>query len=147
MPICHRGKYHTRIPRELNIDQKTNPLYMSAAASINPDQEYGPSKGCATDLSFLRQTLALQVITSDIGAHFASNKSSLSSLVLFIVRSRISSRKRKLSCTFVYFGSQATYPLLSPFTSFTTSSKLSKSRAVTASKPTSKSIRAHSRKA
>ncbi len=46
-----------------------------------------------------------------------------------------------------YFGSHCTYPLLAPLTSLMTSSKVSKSKAVTASKPTSKRIRAHSKKA
>jgi hypothetical protein len=46
-----------------------------------------------------------------------------------------------------YLGSQWTYPLLDPFTSFTTSSKVSKSRAVTASNATSNKIKDHSKKA
>lgn len=46
-----------------------------------------------------------------------------------------------------YLGSQWTYPLLSPFTSFTTSSKLLKSIAVTASNATSRRTRDHSKKA
>lgn len=52
-----------------------------------------------------------------------------------------------MHCTFVYFGSRCTYPLLIPLTSLTTSSKASKSSAVTASKPTSKTIRDHSKNA
>ena len=49
--------------------------------------------------------------------------------------------------TFVYFGSHVTYPLLTPLTSLTISSKPSKSKAVTASKPTSKRTAAHSKNA
>lgn len=55
-----------------------------------------------------------------------------------------------MHCTFqenVYFGSHCTYPLLTPFTSLTTNSKASKSSAVTASNPTSKMIKDHSKKA
>lgn len=52
-------------------------------------------------------------------------------------------------CTSIgdYFGSHCTYPLVDPLTSLTTTSKASKSRAVTASKATSKRISAHSKKA
>lgn len=46
-----------------------------------------------------------------------------------------------------YFGSRCTYPLLRPFTSLTTSSKLLKSSAVTASKATSRRTSDHSKKA
>ena len=46
-----------------------------------------------------------------------------------------------------YFGSQLTYPLLVPFVSLTTSSRLSKSSAVTASNATSRRTSAHSTKA
>lgn len=46
-----------------------------------------------------------------------------------------------------HFGSHWTYPLLEPFTSLTTNSKVSKSRAVTASNATSNIIRDHSKKA
>lgn len=46
-----------------------------------------------------------------------------------------------------YFGSHCTYPLLVPLTSLTTSSNVSKSRAVTASKATSNRMSAHSKKA
>lgn len=54
------------------------------------------------------------------------------------------------NCTFfcsIYFGSHWTYPLLTPFTSLTTSSNESKSRAVTASNATSNKTRDHSKNA
>lgn len=46
-----------------------------------------------------------------------------------------------------YFGSHCTYPLLKPLTSLTTSSKLLKSIAVTASNATSSNTSDHSKKA
>jgi len=46
-----------------------------------------------------------------------------------------------------YFGSIRTYPLLKPFTSLTTNSKLLKSRILTVSKPTSSKTANHSKKA
>lgn len=55
--------------------------------------------------------------------------------------------EQNVKSTFVYFGSQLTYPLLIPFTSLTTISNALKSRTVTASNPTSNKTSAHSKKA
>jgi hypothetical protein len=82
------------------------------------------------------------------GPHCFSFMSSLRFLAsLYQWSAHMLDQDQRLDHTLVYFGSRYTYPLLSPFTSLTVTSRPAKSRAVTASKPTSNRTSDHSNNA
>ena len=124
------------------------PLYMSAAASTASDQEKPEPNTLPIALSFLEKLRYKLWSGLRYTYSFSSTASDMrKSLLLEKAVRPMPVGKQSHLPTFSYLGSQYTYPLLDPWTSLTTTSKPWKSRAVTASNPTSKSIKAHSKKA
>lgn len=146
--MCQRGKYHTTTPKEVRMVQNVNCRMVSENFSPDrypilhqdthpqPHQAFHPRRSGCRRLGpracpFPSQTPHLQ--------HDACLCIHISHQLLPLY----DERAHRTS----YFGSHCTYPLLRPLTSLTTNSKLLKSRAVTASKATSRRTRAHSKKA
>jgi hypothetical protein len=96
------------------------------------------------DIVASTDTRNILILEKDIRGGFQSS-------VLGRLESETLIKSNRDDCTFFFFffhfGSHCTYPRLTPLISLTMSSNPSKSRAVTASNPTSKRMRDHSRKA
>lgn len=148
--MCQSGKYHTVTPRAVrmlqNVNCRDSKLHAHVRHQINLRLDTRPQQRqtSLTRRSEYRRLDRLVYSSLSPAQHrrLVSCPYQLAPLV-HIFAEPLTARTPRTS----YFGSQCTYPLARPFTSFTTSSKLLKSIAVTASKPTSRRTRAHSKKA